>query len=60
MPNILSDKSVDIQGNPITAFRELQRKQVKFRAGFELCAKEPELATLKYEMIIAFQSIWLI
>ena len=28
MPNILSDKSLEIQGNPITAFRELQRKQV--------------------------------
>jgi len=27
MPNILSDKAIDIQGNPITAFRELQRKQ---------------------------------
>ena len=67
MPNILSDKSVDIQGNPITAFRELQRKQVKFRTGFELWlraswqgAKEPELAILKYEMIHSFESIWLI
>ena len=29
MPNILSDKAIDIQGNPITAFRELQRKQVR-------------------------------
>ena len=28
MPNILSDNKVDIQGNPITAFAELQRKQV--------------------------------
>jgi len=27
MPNILSDNKVDIQGNPITAFQELQRKQ---------------------------------
>jgi hypothetical protein len=27
MPNILSDKAIDIQGNPITAFRDLQRKQ---------------------------------
>jgi len=27
MPNILSDNKVDIQGNPITAFAELQRKQ---------------------------------
>ena len=31
MPNILSDKAIDIQGNPITAFRELQRKQVCLR-----------------------------
>jgi len=27
MPNILSDKAIDIEGNPITAFRDLQRKQ---------------------------------
>ena len=30
MPNILSENKVEIQGNPITAFRELQRKQVNF------------------------------
>lgn len=30
MPNILSDTKVDLQGNPITAFAELQRKQVRF------------------------------
>lgn len=29
MPNILSDNKVDIKGNPITAFAELQRKQVR-------------------------------
>jgi hypothetical protein len=28
MPNILSDNKVDLEGNPITAFAELQRKQV--------------------------------
>ena len=29
MPNILSDNKVDLEGNPFTAFAELQRKQVK-------------------------------
>ena len=28
MPNILSDNQIDLEGNPFTAFSELQRKQV--------------------------------
>jgi len=30
MPNILSDSEVELEGNPITALRNLQRKQVSF------------------------------
>ena len=34
MPNILSDSEVDLEGNPITALRNLQRKQVSILHSF--------------------------